>query len=593
VTPGSSRRPRFGGAAGFFRPRASDSGVVAAAPAARAREVARRFWPQARPELPWMVVGLGAALVLPLVEAAQIWLFKLLVDGVLVPGDPGPLPAIVGVSLGLVLVAGLVSFADDYVAALVGERVVLRLRSRAFAHLLRISPDAIDRRRSGDLVTRVTGDVQSIETLMLSGPAAVLSAGVRLVVFGVLLVVIDWRLALVSLVVAPPLFLLARRFSRLARGAAREKRRRTGALGAVAGESLGNAGIVQASNAEGRELARFRREGEAIMDAELAATRIQSAMSPLVDLLEFAAVMAVVAAGTWAVAGGGLTVGGLLAFMAYLSQMYSPVRDLSSLATSLFSALAGAERVMDLLDEEPSVTDRPGALSGVRVSGAIEIDAVTFRYPGATVPALEEVDLAVAPGEAVAVVGPSGAGKSTLARLLLRFYDPGSGALRLDGHDLRDLTLACVRDNVAVVMQETLVFHGTVRDNVRFGRPHATDGQIAVAAEVAGLDRMVRDLPGGWDTLVGERGRHLSGGQRQRVAIARALLRDAPVLVLDEPTTGLDPLARAELIPALRELMLGRTSLVITHDMDLARTADRIVTLSRGRVLGEPAAVGA
>jgi len=267
----------------------------------------------------------------------------------------------------------------------------------------------------------------------------------------------------------------------------------------------------------------------------------------------------------------------MLVFIAYLTRLYSPVRDLSSLSNTVFKALAGAERVIELLDERPRVTGGPVRLG--RVQGAIELDDVHFAYDEQ--PVLRGVTLRAAPGERVALVGASGAGKSTIAGMLLRWGDPAQGAVRLDGHDLRELELDSLRRNVAVLLQETLVLHGSVRENIGYARPEATDAEIEAAARAAGAHEFIAALPDGYETDVGERGRRLSGGQRQRIAIARALLADAPVLILDEPSTGLD----GELAASLRDLARDRTTLVISHDLLLTRDADLILVIEDGEVV--------
>ena len=295
--------------------------------------------------------------------------------------------------------------------------------------------------------------------------------------------------------------------------------------------------------------------------------------------------MLVIVLGTIAVTSGDLTIGGLLVFITYLTQLYGPVRDLGSLSNTIFKAAAGAERVIELLDEQPRIVDRPGAMSVVRARGVVELDGVTFTYPGAPAPALRDVALNAEPGQMLALVGPSGSGKTTLAKLLLRFYDPDAGVVRLDNHDVRDLQLASLRRNVAILLQETPVLHGSVRDNIAFARPDASDAEIRAAAEAAGAAEFVEALPDGYDTDLGERGRRLSGGQRQRVAIARALVADAPVLVLDEPSTGLDATARSALVVPLRRLMRDRTTIVISHDLLTVRDADEILVLDAGRIV--------
>jgi ABC-type multidrug transport system fused ATPase/permease subunit len=572
--------------AALLDPAAGGPQLVGAAPALPFREVVRRFWPDARPYRPWIGAGLVIALLVPLVEAAEIWMFKLVVDDVLVPRDLGPLGAIALATLAIVVTRGILEFADEYLAAWVGERFVLDLRTRVFRHLQSLSPDALERRRMGDTLTRVTGDVRAVEGLVLSGLTEALSAGVRVLVFAGVLVYLDPLLAAVAVVAAPLLWVVADRFSRLVRRTSREARRRSGALNSVGEESLANASLVQAFGMEDAEERRFRREGEGIMRAELVAARIRALFAPVVDLIELGAALLVILLGAWAVADERLTLGGLLVFLAYLTQLYGPVRELGSLATSAFSAAAAAERVQDLLDEEPAVREPAVPASPpAPIRGRVELTGVTFRYPGADEPVLRGLDLTVAPGEVVAVVGPNGAGKSTLASLLVRFHDPEEGVVLLDGVDVRDLPLAAVRGAVTLLLQETLVFHGTIRENVAMGRPGATDADLRAAARAAGAEEMIAGLPEGWDTVVGQRGRRLSGGQRRLVAIARALLRDAPVLVLDEPTTGLDARARAHLRGPLRTLMEGRTTIVVSHDPEMIAAADRVVRLEDGRVV--------
>jgi ATP-binding cassette, subfamily B, bacterial len=562
-----------------------DGALVAHAPPVKVREIFRRFWPDARPYRRWIPLGLVFIALGAAIETAEIWMFKLVVDEVLVPGELAPLVWIVLLYVGFTLAGGLVSFADEYLATWLGERFLQRMRRRVFAHVQRLSLDVLDRRRSGDLVARLTSDVQAIESFVLSGVADGLSALLRIAFFSAALFYLQWQLALVALIVTPIFMLVARRFSLLIKHASREKRRRSGSLSAVTEESLANQMLVQASNREATELARFERESEGIIEAELASTRIRGLFTPVVDLIELLGVMLVIVIGTMAVTSGDLTLGGLLVFITYLTQMYGPVRDLSSLSNTIFQAAAGAERVIELLEEQPRIVDRPGAARLDDVRGTVELERVTFTYPDAPEPALHDLELRAEPGQTLALVGASGAGKSTLAKLLLRFYDPEIGTVRLDGHDLRDVQLASLRRNVAILLQETLVLHGTVRENIAFARPDASEEQIRRAAEAAGAAEFIAALPDGYDTDLGERGRRLSGGQRQRVAIARALLADAPVLVLDEPSTGLDADARAALVEPLRRLMRDRTTIVISHDLLTVRDADEIVVLDSGQVV--------
>lgn len=554
-------------------PGADDDQLVAAAPAQRVRVIVRRFWPFARPFRARWTAGLALAALLPAVEAVEIWLFKSVVDGVLVPADLAALWPLAAAMAGLALLGALLSFGDEYIATWVGERFTLAMRAKVFAHLQSLEPDALDKRRHGDVLSRLTGDLHAVETLLLSALAEAVQAAARLCFFVGALFLLSWKLALASLIVIPPLYWAARRFGRLARRAARERRRRSGTVGAVLEEALANTALVQSANTQAREQARLKRENEGAMAAELAGTRIAGLFAPVIDLIELFGAILIIALGTWALSSGDLTLGGLLAFLAYLSQLYRPLRDLSRLYQQVFEATAGAERVMELLDTPPSVVERPDARELAHARGRLELRGVHFSYDRQ---ALAGLSLTVPPGRCIALTGASGAGKSTVAKLAVRFLDPDAGTVHLDGHDVRDLTLASVRRNVALLLQDAPLIDGTIADNVAYGND-ATEPEIRRALTLTGLDLDPA-------TPVGQRGRALSGGQRRRVAMARALLQDAPVLILDEPTAGLDPESARALVAPLRELARDRATLMITHDRELAAAADEVVVLDGGRV---------
>jgi ATP-binding cassette subfamily B protein len=564
---------------------ADGSGAVRAAPALPFRRLLRRFWPYARPYRRWLAVTLVFVAVLPALQTAEIWLFKRLVDDVLVPRDLGAFPPLAFAFAALALAGGAVSFADDVLSAWIGERFVLDLRTRVFRHLQGLSLDFFDRRRLGDLTARLTGDVAAIETLVLSGVADAISYVLRIAFMAGALFYLSWELALVALVAAPLFWLSARRFSRAIKHASREKRRRSGAISAVAEESLANVQLVQAYGAEAREVGRFHREALGAYAAEMAAARLRALFRPLIDLLEVAGALLVIGVGTWEVSRGRLSVGGLIAFLAYVGQLYSPVRGLSRLSNTAFAAAASAERIAELLEARGTVRERPHPVRLARARGVVELDGVSFRYPAANRPAVRSVSFCAEPGETIALVGPSGAGKSTLAKLLLRFYDPTRGRVLLDGHDLRDLALGDVRENVTLLLQETLVFDASVRENIAFGS-HDNDAVLA-AARAVDVDAFVRLLDDGYETSMGQRGRLFSGGERRRIAIARALVRDAPVLVLDEPTTSLDPEAQQRVLEPLRRLMEARTTIVVSHDLLTVRDASRILVLDDGEIVEE------
>jgi ATP-binding cassette, subfamily B, bacterial len=566
--------------------------VVAAAPSIAVREIFRRFWPYARPYRRWLpllvlLVALGSA-----TGAATIWMYKVLVDEVLVPQNFGLLGWVALAYLGLVVLDGVVSFCDEYLSAWVGERFLVSLRTEFFRHLQGLSLGFFDRRRLGDLTSRLSDDVDAIEEMVLSGVVSALSYSFQLLFFVGALFYLRWELALVSLLVVPLFWLVARRFSRLIQQAVREERRRAGAIGAVAEESLSNATLVQAYNRQDAEVVRFHRENLGSFKAQMTASRLSALFSPLVNVVELAGVLAVVGAGVWEFSQGRLTIGGLLVFIVYLSQLYAPIQGLSSLLNTVYEASAGAERIIELLDQSPSVTEREDALELNRVRGTLEFDSVSLHFPRAKRPALEDVSFRVEPGETLALVGESGAGKSTVAKLLLRFYDPDSGNVRIDGYDLRDLSLRSLRENVAVLLQEGFIFDGSVRENIAYGKTEATEEEIVSAAKAADAHDFILGLPDGYDSVVGQKGRLLSGGQRQRIAIARAMIRDAPVLILDEPTTSLDEQSGGKIMEPLRRLTEGRTTIIIAHELSTVPEATHIVMLKDGRVVRRPRVEG-
>jgi ATP-binding cassette, subfamily B, bacterial len=569
----------------LLAPAAEGDGLVAAAPRLGVIAIVRRCWPFVRPYRRWAALLFVFILLGPALDAVGIWMFKILVDQVLVPQDFGPFVWIALAFLGLTLLSGVVSFMDDYLSAFVAERFLLDLRTTFFRRLQGLSLDFFERRRLGDVIARQTADVDSVETLVLSGIADVVAYLVSIVMFGVALFILRWDLALASLFVIPVLWSAAGYFARRIRQATREERRRSGSIGAVTEESLSNTMLVQAYNRQDQELERFRREAVGVYEAELAASRLKALFRPVLGLTEFVGGMLVIGLGTWEMSQGRLTLGGLFAFFAYLARLYSPIQGLSQLQGTFFAASASAERIIEFLDSEPSVRDRPGARRIGRATGEVTFDDVSFRYPGTSIDALQNVSFSVGPGETLALVGPSGAGKSTIVKLLLRFYDPHAGRILLDGQDIADTKLWLVRANIGVVLQETLVFDGTVRQNIAYGRLRATDEQIIAAAKAADAHDFVSALPDGYETVIGQKGRRMSGGQRQRIAIARAMIRDAPVLILDEPTTGLDAESGERILEPLRRLMSGRSTIVISHNLQTVRDATKILVLEGGRVV--------
>ncbi|WP_148571218.1 ABC transporter ATP-binding protein [Nocardioides caldifontis] len=570
--------------AAALRPEEDDAPLVEHAPGLRLRQVLVRFWPRVRPMRRWLAAALLLVAAAPAIEVAEILLFQRLVDDVLVPASWQPLLWLAAVFIGLNLVSAVVSGLDDYLGTWISQKFLLDLRTEVFRHVLSLPLHTLERRRLGDVMTRLTSDVAAVETFMIGHLTNGIDSAVRLLFFVGALFFLQWELALASLVVVPLFWWIATRFAEFVRRLSRESSRRSGSLGAVTEENLANLPLVQSYNREQDSAEKYERQNRAIFSAELAGSRVRALFLPLVDLTELVGTLLVVAMGVWALSTDRLTLGGLLAFLTLLAQCYRPVRDLADLVPSMYAATAGIERLVELLDEQPP-QERPGARDLPAPRGEVSMTGVSVRYPGADHRALEGVDLELRPGEVVAVVGGSGAGKSTLARVLTRHVDVEAGTVRLDGVPLEEITTRSLREAVTVVLQENLLLDASVAENIAFARPDATPDEIRAAARAADADEFVRRLPRGYATRIGQRGRSLSGGQRQRLAIARALLRDSPVLVLDEPTTGLDAATARRVLEPLRAAARDRTVVVVTHDPVALEVADRVVRLAHGRVV--------
>jgi ATP-binding cassette subfamily B protein len=553
---------------------------------ATARDAFRRFWPYTRGIRRWLTAGALLLVLSAAGEVAAIWLFGQITDHVLAAKDLHAFwtPALMWLQLSVLTAAA--SFGGAYLTTLVGERFLLRLRDSVFAHVQRLSPDFFDNGRTGDLMVRLTGDVEAIEQFVASGVIQTVTSAISVVFFAGAVLYVRWDLALVSLAIAPLFWVAVRRFTSRFREAAVQERESEGAMAGVVEESLSNQALVQAYNRQRTEQRRLHREGRSWLEARMAETRLSALYEPLVQVIETVCVLVVLGFGAWELTADRITLGGLLSFAAYLGYLYPPIQSLGHINLVAAEATASADRIIEIMEARPAVAEFSGARTRAARRGRVAFDRVAFHYPGNARPVLDELSFRAGPEELVLLTGPSGSGKSTIAKLLLRFYDPDAGRIRLDGVDIRELSLATLRDTVTVLQQETMLFPGSVRDNIAYGRPGATDEQIVAAARAAEAHDFITALPEGYDTPIGQRGRLLSGGQRQRIAIARAMVRDAPVLILDEPTTGLDaPTARRVLGP-LRRLMAGRTTILITHDLHFAPVADKVIALD-GKRSGE------
>jgi ATP-binding cassette subfamily B protein len=536
----------------------------------------------------WMVVGATLALVVAAGAVLGIGqAIRRVIDVGFGHSTGAYLDLYFGALFGVVAVLAVATFARFYCVTWLGERVVADIRRTLYAHVLKLSPAFFETTRTGEVLSRLTTDTELIQALIGSSVSVALRNILLFFGSAALLVVTSPRLTLLVALVIPlvvlPIIILGRRLRRLSR----ESQDRIADLSAQAGETLNAITTVQAYTYETREATRFAANAEAAFGSAVRRIRARAWLTALVMLLVFGAVNAVMWIGGKAVFAGEMSAGELSAFVFYAVIGASSVGALSEIWGDVQRAAGAAERLMQLLATEPTVKtpDNPEQIASPP-SGSLRFDAVRFHYPARPqTPAIDGLNLDIAAGETVAIVGPSGAGKTTLFQLLLRFYDPDAGRILFDGIDIAHLNPVALRRHIGLVAQEPVIFGSSVAENIRYGRPEASDAEIRTAAEAAAAHGFIQALPQGYDTYLGERGVRLSGGQRQRIAIARALLRDPPVLLLDEATSSLDAESEGKVQSALERLMQGRTTLVIAHRLATVQKADRIVVMDQGRIV--------
>jgi ATP-binding cassette, subfamily B, bacterial len=560
----------------------------------------RRMGPHARPHRKKLILGCLAMIVVALTEILRPWPIKVVFDGILMPqaqpdavmtwvlahfgsGD-GLLAAAALSILFIAVMGGAMAYVQATMIAAVGQNVVADIRLDLYRHVQRLSHSFHDTASSADILSRLTGDVRMMRDLLID--AAVFFAARTLVLVATIgiMLLMDWRLTLAALVVLPGLVFVTQAYSTRIRDAARRQRRKEGKIAVVMTEGISAISVVKGFAREAYEEERFSRQNSGSAEAGVVATRMAAQMDRVVQVLLALGTCIVLWYGVTRVRSGAVSPGDLLVFTAYLSTLYKPIRKASSMISRVAKATASGERLLEIFDLRPDITDPPGVTEDHAMVGHVALEGVTFGYAGSA-PVLKNANLRLRPGETVALVGGSGMGKSSVAKLMMRFYDPQEGRVTFDGHDIRDISISSLRDQIAVVLQESVLFATTVRDNIAYGRLEATEDEIIAAAVAAGADAFIRLLPEGYDTILGERGESLSGGQRQRIAIARAILRDAPILILDEPLNGLDHETARSLALTLKTVTKGRTTLLVAHDPLSLTLADRVMRVEDGQIL--------
>jgi ABC-type multidrug transport system fused ATPase/permease subunit len=542
-----------------------------------------------------LLVGTAASLAPPL-------LAKEAIDKGITPHHYGTLALTVVAFLVSAVLVWSMTYAQTYLVGWVGQRALADLRLRIFTHLQTLPIGFYERRPAGVLISRMTNDVEALDSLVTDSVVTLFQSGLTLVGTIAFLLILDFKLALITFCVFPFLAGGSLWFRIASAGAFRRTRETIGSITAYLQETLSGIRVVRSFGQEPQHETRFAELNDDNREANMVTVRLNAAYFPTVEMLSGVAVAVIILYGGYQAIDGHVTLGTIVAFVAALSNLFEPIQQLSQLYATYQSGMAALEKIFQLLDERPDLEDRTDALELGRIDGAVRFEDVSFAYrprrrspasgagasaeaPPEQVLALDRVSLDVAPGQTVALVGATGAGKSTMAKLVARFYDPTTGRVLVDGHDLRDVASASLRSQMGIVPQEAFLFAGTVKENIAFGRPDADDEQIRQAAAAVGAEEFIAELEHGYDTQVGERGAQLSAGQRQLVAFARALIADPRILVLDEATSNVDLHTEGRIEEGLRRLLTGRTSIVIAHRLSTIRQAGRIVVLEHGRIV--------
>ena len=531
-----------------------------------------------------LLLGTAASLAPPLLARAAI-------DDGIERHDFGKLLLVVIAFFVSALIVWVMTYAQTFLVGWVGQRALADLRIRIFTHLQTLPIGFYESRPAGVLISRMTNDVEALDSLVTDSVVTLFQSGLTLIGTVGILLYLDVKLALITFCILPLVLAGSLWFRIISAGAFRRTRETIGAITAYLQETLSGIRVVRSFAQEPVHEAQFTELNADNVDANMTTVKLNAAYFPTVEMLSGVAVAAIVLYGGYQAIDGHITIGTIVAFVAALANLFEPIQQLSQLYATYQSGMAALEKIFQLLDEKPDLEDRDDAVELPRIAGEIDFDDVSFAYQKRRgdnsteeVLALDHIDLQIPPGQTVALVGATGAGKSTMAKLIARFYDPSSGAVLVDGHDLREVASSSLRSQMGIVPQEAFLFSGTIAENIAFGRPDADADQVRAAAAAVGAEEFIAELPNGYDTEIGERGTQLSAGQRQLIAFARALIADPRILVLDEATSNVDLHSEARIEQGLRRLLAGRTSIVIAHRLSTIRQAGRIVVLEHGQI---------
>jgi subfamily B ATP-binding cassette protein MsbA len=554
-----------------------------------------------RPHLKLLVVGFVGVLGEGVANLLEPWPLKVVLDNVLKSKPAqgwlntwilslfghntlGVLNFAALAVLVIAIVGAGCSYVEKYVTTSVGQWVTHDLRRTLYSHIQRLSLAYHDHKQTGDLISRVTGDIDAIQSFIVSGLLDAMINSLTLVgMLGVMLY-LNWQFTLIALSVAPFLFLVVFSYTRRIKNASREVRKKEGEIVSVMQEVLSSIHVVKAFAREDYEQKRLEEESLEGVEIGLRARSLKAKLSPLVEVIVAVGTCLVLWFGARMVLSGALSAGSLVVFILYLGKMYKPMQQLSKMTDAYSKAVVGYERIREIFETDNEIKDMPGARRAPKFKGQIDFENVNFGYEPATL-VLKDLSFHIEPGQVAALVGPTGAGKSTIISLIPRFYDPTSGVVKVDGQDVRRFQQKSLRQQISFVLQETVLFHGPIWNNIAYGKPEATRSEILRAAEMANAHEFIDKLPDGYNTILGERGVTLSGGQRQRIAIARAIIRNTPILILDEPSSGLDAASEKLVFEALDRLMEGKTSIVIAHRLSTIRRASCIFVLKDGSIV--------